>query len=114
MLGTVSAAIGVSVSTNAILLGGLSLFDVIALALVAGLGLDYALFFSREEKQQPALRAIERAVTLCALSSLLVFGILGLSNVPLLQGLGVTVASGVLAAYALARWGRRSGLLSGE
>ena len=114
MLGTVSAAICVSVTANSLLLGGLSLFDVIALALVAGLGLDYALFFSRVEKQQPTRDAIERAVTLCALSSLTVFGILGLSSVPLLRGLGVTVASGVLAAYALARWGRRSGSLPGE
>jgi len=108
LLGTVAGAVATSLTVGSLLLGGLSLFDVIALALVAGLGLDYALFFSRPQTSAAAASITERAITLCALSSFLVFSILSLSNVPLLRGLGITVASGVAAAYLLARLGRRT------
>ena len=114
LLGTVAGALALSLTTGSLLLGGLSLFDVIALALVAGLGLDYALFFSRPEASSFEATTTQRAVTLCALSSLLVFGILSFSNVPLLRGLGITVASGVAGAYILARWGRRARAKSPE
>ena len=92
--------------------GLLSLFDLMALTLVAGLGLDYALFYSKNHQRgneadlEKAQGATARAVLLCALSSLLVFGILACSSVPLLQGIGTTVACGVVAAYLLARFGR--------
>ena len=108
LLGTIAAALGVSLVAGTYLLGGLSLFDVIALALVAGLGLDYALFFSRGDDTPDTARSTNRAVALCALSSLLVFGILAFSSVPLLRSLGITVASGVAAAYLLSRFGRYS------
>jgi len=108
LLGTVAGALALSLTAGSVLLGGLSLFDVIALALVAGLGLDYALFFSRPNQSTIDAKTTQRAITLCALSSLLVFGILSFSSVPLLRGLGVTVASGVAGAYLLARFGRRS------
>ena len=114
LLGTVAGALALSLTTGSLLLGGLSLFDVIALALVAGLGLDYALFFSRPEASSFEATTTQRAVTLCAFSSLLVFGILSFSNVPLLRGLGITVASGVAGAYILARWGRRARAKSPE
>ena len=112
LLGTVAGALAISLTAGSLLLGGLSLFDVIALALVAGLGLDYALFFSRPNQSRVDARTTQKAITLCALSSLLVFGILSFSNVPLLRGLGITVASGVAGAYLLARFGRRSEKMS--
>ena len=107
LLGTVAGALAISLTAGSVLLGGLSLFDVIALALVAGLGLDYTLFFSRPNQSPIEARTTARAITLCALSSFVVFGILSFSSVPLLRGLGVTVASGVAGAYLLARFGRR-------
>ena len=76
-----------------------------ALTLVAGLGLDYVLFYSRAQDSRDA-RATSAAVFICALSSLLVFGILSLSSIPVLEGIGSTVFVGVLAAYLLARYGR--------
>ncbi len=107
LLGTLLAALVLSIAISRLLLGGLSLFDVIALALVAGLGLDYALFFSKHNNSQEQQQVTRRAITLCALSSLFVFGVLALSSIPLLRGLGVTVASGVAAAWLLARFGWR-------
>ena len=76
-----------------------------ALTLVAGLGLDYVLFYSREQDAQGA-KVTANAVFICALSSLIVFGILSLSSIPVLRGIGTTVFIGVLAAYLLARFGR--------
>jgi predicted exporter len=105
LLSTVGAAVTLAAAISAIWQGGLSLFDLMALTLVAGLGLDYALFYSsdRYPDDDPA---IDSAVLICALSSLLVFGVLSFSSIPVLSGIGTTVSIGVLAAYLLARFGR--------
>jgi len=107
LIGTLLAALAISIGFGRVLLGGLSLFDCIALTLVAGLGLDYALFFSKRNTDAADRRLTHRAVTLCSLSSLFVFGTLAFSSIPLLRGLGITVASGVAAAWLLARLGWR-------
>jgi predicted exporter len=74
---------------------------LVALLLVLGLGLDYSLFLSRAES--PAERSRTRwGVTLCAVSTTLAFGILATSSVPVLQYLGLTVATGSAANYLLA------------
>lgn len=85
--------------------GGLSLFDVMALALVAGLGLDY-LLFSSAQFQGAGERAVRQAVNLCAASSLIVFGVLSLSSIPVLRGIGSTVFFGVCVAFALTRYAK--------
>ena len=76
-----------------------------ALVLVAGLGLDYVLFYGRDRERADDA-ATSSAVLVCALSSFIVFGILSLSSIPVLKGIGTTVAVGVVAAYVLARFGR--------
>ena len=101
----VLAAVGCAAACSAVWHNGLSLFDLIALTLVAGLGLDYVLFYSRDRSGGDD-RATAEAVLICAISSLLVFGILSLSSIPVLQGIGTTVSAGVAAAYVLARFGR--------
>ena len=108
LLGTIAAAVLVSTSMGAWLRGGLSLFELIALALVAGLGLDYGLFSSRTSRNAVEAANTDRAVLICALSSGLVFGILAFSTTPALHRIGMTVAVGVAVAYILARIGRRA------
>ena len=105
LLGTIVAAVVVSTSFGAWLRDGLSLFDIVALALVAGLGLDYGLFYSRASVESAEAADTRRAVFICALSSILVFGILAFSTTPALHGIGATVAVGVAVAYVLARLG---------
>lgn len=105
LLGTLAASVASAMLGSLWLQGLLSLFDLMALTLVAGLGLDYALFYSKPNNLDE-LEATKRAVLLCALSSLLVFGILACSSIPLLKGIGTTVAFGVITAYLLARFGR--------
>ena len=105
LLFTVVGAVTLAAAVSAILQGGLSLFDLMALTLVAGLGLDYALFYS-SDRDPGEDSAIDSAVLICALSSLLVFGVLSFSSIPVLSGIGTTVSIGVVVAYLLARFGR--------
>ena len=108
LLGTIAAAVFVSIGLGAWLRGGLSLFETVSLALVAGLGLDYGLFSSRAPRDAAEATNTRRAVFICAVSSMLVFGILAMSTTPALHRIGTTVAVGVATAYLLARIGRRA------
>lgn len=85
----------------------LTLFHLISLVLAAGLGLDYALFFERsrggfESDGGADQRRTLHALLLCAASTLLVFGLLSLSSIPVLQALGTTVALGVVCHFLMA------------
>lgn len=72
-----------------------SLFHLLAMLLVAGVGLDYALFFERHMADRGDGQRTLRANCLCAATSVSVFNILAFSDIPVLHGIGVTVAVGV-------------------
>jgi predicted exporter len=80
----------------------LSLFHLIALVLAAGLGLDYALFFEHAAEDPAEQRRTLHAVIVCSLSTFLVFALLGLSTLPVLRAIGLTVAAGVVGNFVLA------------
>ena len=80
----------------------LTLFHLIALLLAAGLGLDYALFFEHVEDDPQEQRRTLHAVLVCSLSTLMVFALLGTSQMPVLRAIGVTVSLGVVANFVLA------------
>ncbi len=89
----------------------LSLFNLIALLLVAGIGIDYALFFARSSRLKNDLETSARtlqSITVSALSSLIVFGLLAQSSIPVLHMLGVTVALGVACSFLLTFIGSRA------
>ncbi len=73
-----------------------SVFHVIALLLVVGLGIDYGLFAHAGD------RAGRGSVSVCAASTVLAFSILATAEVPLLRAIGLTVACGTLLAWSLA------------
>lgn len=104
--GTLVASVALTVAVVSRLLGSLSLFDLVAATLVAGLGLDYALFFSRRPGDGGDYQDTVHAVGVCFASTAVVFGLLGASSIPVLHGIGVTVATGVAVAYVLAWFGR--------
>jgi predicted exporter len=79
---------------------------LIGLLLVFGLGLDYALFFSRDESAKER-DCTHHSLLACAASTVLAFGILGGSSIPLLKNLGITVAIGSAASFLLAWVGSR-------
>ena len=80
----------------------LNLFHLIALVLAAGLGLDYALFFehavggSRRAAAHAACRARVLALDADGLRAA------GLSDIPVLRAIGVTVTLGVIFNFVLA------------
>lgn len=98
---TVSAALGATIAVVTMLHAKLTIIHLIALLLVFGLGLDYALFFSRAESNAE-YKSTRHALIACMASTVLAFGILGGSSIPLLRNLGVTVAIGTAISFLLA------------
>jgi predicted exporter len=103
---TVSTALAVTIAFVTMLHESLTVIHLVALLLVLGLGLDYALFLSREESASER-QATNQAVLACAASTTLAFGILAGSSIPVLRFLGLTVAAGSAASYVLAFSGSR-------
>lgn len=75
----------------------LSIFHVIGLLLVLGIGLDYGLFGARTPAAERA--GTRHALRTCWLSTLSVFALLSSSEIPVLNALGLTVAIGVSHCY---------------
>jgi len=77
----------------------LQLFNVLALLLILGMGVDYGIFML----EQPARDAIRPflSVSLAAASTLLAFGLLALSATPALRAFGLTMLLGIGFAWAL-------------
>ncbi len=84
----------------------LTLFHLVALLLVVGIGLNYALFFNRHERSDGDTRRNHLSLAICSLTTFLSFGTLILSRIPVLHAIGQTVALGSLlclcCAYMLA------------
>jgi predicted exporter len=80
----------------------LSMFHLVALLLVVGVGLDYGLFFHRAAGDGAEREQIVRALAVCASSTTLVFGLLSFSQTPVLHAIGSTVAIGVILCFLLA------------
>lgn len=77
----------------------LTLFHSLALLLVFGIGVDYSLFFANARQHNAAVLL---AVLLSALSTLLGFGLLGLSQTLAIAAFGQTIALGILFTLLLA------------
>jgi predicted exporter len=104
---TVVSALAATIATVVLLHGMLTVIHLVALLLVMGLGLDYALFLSRTETG-PERRRTDKAVLACATSTTLAFGLLAGSSIPVLKFIGLTVAAGSALSYAIAVAGSRS------
>jgi predicted exporter len=87
----------------------LTLFHLIALMLVLGIGMDYSLFFNRREVSGEDRQRTLQALFICALSTAVVFTLLGLSAIPVLHAIGTTVSLGVVASFVLTLLMRRDG-----
>jgi len=75
-----------------------SLFNLFALLLVLGIGIDDAIFFfiAADKRDSTSL-----AVTISALTTLLAFGLLAISSTEIVHAFGFTVAVGILTALVL-------------
>ena len=80
----------------------LSLFHLVSLLLVLGVGVDYGLFFSRPDVDPDSRRRTLHALLVCCGSALTVFGMLAFSELPALRAIGSTVSLGVAASFLAA------------
>jgi predicted exporter len=107
-----SAALALTLALQHALGERLSLFHLTSLLLVAGIGIDYGLFFSRRDSASERGRTLH-ALSVCAISTVTVFAILALSQLPVLHAIGSTVFIGVSAAYLLARFAGSGSTIGG-
>jgi predicted exporter len=80
----------------------LSLFHVATLLLVIGLGLDYALFLNRTENNDEERRRTVFGLLVCSTTTILAFGVLAFSAIPVLHAIGLTAACGALCCLIFA------------
>ncbi|MDH3232182.1 MAG: MMPL family transporter [Alphaproteobacteria bacterium] len=97
-------ALAVAATGTILVLAGtpLSVFHLLALLVVAGIGLDYALFLHRHGGSSDAQNTT-RAVTLCGLTTVGVFTVLAFSALPVLHSIGLTVALGTALMLIVTR-----------
>ncbi len=82
--------------------GDLTIFHLVALLLVAGIGSNYALFFEQPPPDERERRATAFSTLFCAATTTLAFGLLAASRTPVLEIIGGTVAVGAVLAFAFA------------
>ena len=76
----------------------ITLFNLLALILVLGISTDYVLFFAETNSNY---RSTMLATFLSAISTILSFGLLSLSNTAVIHYFGVTVLIGITSAFIL-------------
>jgi predicted exporter len=80
----------------------LSLFHLVSLLLVLGVGLNYALFFNRPFSDEEEKRRTWLSLTVCMLATLSAFGALAFSRTPVLHAIGLTVGLGAAGSLLIA------------
>jgi predicted exporter len=102
VLGSLAAAGAVTVALLALLGESVSLVHIVALQFVAGVGLDYALFFARRQLDEEERARTLRTLVTCNAMTLLTFGTLILCNTPLLWTIGLPATVGAFSALVFA------------
>ena len=105
------AAAALVLTVAALAAGGqkLGVFHLVALLLVLGIGLNYALFFERPPADAEDGERTRLALAVCSISTIATFGFLASSATPVLHAIGSTVALGALLSLVLAAlWARRA------
>ena len=92
----------VLVMAGLVLLGRpLNLLHLVGMLLVVAVGSNYALFFNQRFESVQALNGVVAPLLLANLSTVIGFGVLALSSVPVLNAMGVVVAPGAVLALLL-------------
>ena len=85
----------------------IGVFHLVALLLVLGVGLNYALFYERPPADEAEREQTRLALALCSTSTVITFSCLSLSATPVLHAIGATVAIGAVLSLVLAvLWAR--------
>lgn len=97
----VLAAAVVTVATLVLLGHRLTVFHMVALLLVIGVGLNYALFFNRRQWDAGERGLTLLSLTVAGLATLWAASILATSGTPVLRAIGITIAAGTVYAFVL-------------
>lgn len=79
----------------------LTLFGVLALSLIFGIGIDYGLFFAHSGNEVARQSSTLLAILLANLTTQLAFGLLALSHTPAIAGFGLVLSGGIFTAFLL-------------
>ncbi len=92
------------VTTALLALAGerLTLFHLVGMLLVVGVGSNYTLFFERQSFAAGDPERTVASTALCNASTVIGFGLLGLAVAPVLSAIGTTVATGALLSLVFA------------
>jgi predicted exporter len=74
--------------------GTLSIFNLVGLLLIVAVGSNYCLFFERQKHEEEQLERTLASLVLANLCTVIGFGILSFSRIPVLHDIGMTVAIG--------------------
>ena len=89
-----TAAVVITMALLSALGQQLSIFHLVGLLLVVGVGSNYSLLFERPEPSEVLRERTVASVTIANLCTVIGFGILSFSSIPVLHGIGMTVAIG--------------------
>ena len=105
-----AASLVVTLAILVTLHAGLTLFHLVAMLLVVGVGSNYTLFFDHDHADDSDAQRTLSSLLLCNLSTVIGFGVIGMASTPVLSAIGTTVSIGaalslVFAAVMAARKG---------
>ena len=92
----VVAAIALAAATLVAAGVPLSVLHLVALLLILGIGINYALLFVRPATERDDAARTRRTLVVVSATTLSAFGMLALSQTPVLRALGITVCLGVV------------------
>ena len=81
--------------------GRLSIFNLVGLLLIVAVGSNYCLFFERQRHQAGEVERALASLVLANLCTIIGFGVLSFSRIPVLHDIGLTVAAGTLLSLLL-------------
>lgn len=102
VLGPALAAVLIDAALLLLLGMKLSIFNLVSLLLVVGMGLNYALFFERPQGDAAERARTRRSLAVCGATTLSAFGCLAFSQTPVLHAIGITVVLGSVLSLFLA------------
>ncbi len=82
----------------------LNLFHLVALLLVLGVGINYALFFNRAAADHVGENRVLFSLLICLVSTLIGFGALAVSSTPVLHSIGITSFCGTAFSFLFSAW----------
>ncbi len=105
--------LGLSLASLSVFGQAVTVFHLLAGFLVVAIGLDYSLFARQARQQAQASQEVPQrddamsSVTIALMTTILTFGCLLWTSIPILVAIGQTLVVGVIWVYLLARWQNR-------